>query len=122
MARDALERAVDASLIGATRQNPNRLDRLVKPIEVPHDRAPDAETVQQLAIEGFARTVADVLARRSRLLFLDARAAIAAAPTVARHLQTAINRDPALDRFMSEAKHFLLEPASTASAISTIRS
>jgi glycerol-3-phosphate dehydrogenase len=80
----------------------------VKPIEVPHDRVPDAATVQRLALEGFARTVTDVLARRSRLLFLDARAAIAAAPMVARHLQTVINRDPDLDQFMTEAKHFLL--------------
>jgi glycerol-3-phosphate dehydrogenase len=108
MARDALKHAVAAGLVSAARQNSARLDRLVKPIEVPHDRVPDAATVQRLALEGFARTVTDVLARRSRLLFLDARAAIAAAPMVARHLQTVINRDPDLDQFMTEAKHFLL--------------
>ena len=41
-----------------------------------------------------ARTVEDVLARRLRALFLDARASIAAAPTVARLLASELNRDP----------------------------
>ena len=40
-----------------------------------------------------ARTVEDVLARRTRLLFLDARAAIAKAPQIARELAEALGRD-----------------------------
>ena len=40
-----------------------------------------------------ARTVEDVLARRTRALLLDARASIAAAPTVARLLATELKRD-----------------------------
>jgi glycerol-3-phosphate dehydrogenase len=40
-----------------------------------------------------ARTVEDVLARRTRALFLDARAAVEAAPTVARELAKELARD-----------------------------
>lgn len=42
-----------------------------------------------------ARTVEDVLARRTRALFLDARAAIESAPAVAATLATELNRDAA---------------------------
>jgi glycerol-3-phosphate dehydrogenase len=42
-----------------------------------------------------ARTVEDVLARRTRLLFLDARAAVAKAPEVARELARELCRDEA---------------------------
>jgi len=41
-----------------------------------------------------ARTVEDVLARRTRALFLDARAAIEAAPAVADLLAKELGRDP----------------------------
>ena len=40
-----------------------------------------------------ARTIDDILARRTRLLFLDARAAIAAAPQVAQTMATELARD-----------------------------
>jgi glycerol-3-phosphate dehydrogenase len=40
-----------------------------------------------------ARTVEDVLARRLRMLFLDARAAIAAAPRVAALMAKELGRD-----------------------------
>jgi glycerol-3-phosphate dehydrogenase len=40
-----------------------------------------------------ARSVEDVLARRTRSLLLDARASIAAAPVVARLLASELNRD-----------------------------
>jgi glycerol-3-phosphate dehydrogenase len=40
-----------------------------------------------------ARTLDDVLARRTRALFLDARAALAMAPAAARLLADAIGRD-----------------------------
>ncbi|AFD08213.1 glycerol-3-phosphate dehydrogenase/oxidase [Solitalea canadensis] len=41
----------------------------------------------------FARTVEDILSRRVRLLFLDARAAVEAAPTVARLIANELNKD-----------------------------
>ena len=42
-----------------------------------------------------ARTVEDVLARRLRLLFLDARNAMAAAPVVAAIMRKELHRDAA---------------------------
>jgi glycerol-3-phosphate dehydrogenase len=42
-----------------------------------------------------ARTVEDVLARRTRVLFLDARAAVAMAPVVARIMARELHRDSA---------------------------
>lgn len=59
-----------------------------------------------------ARTVEDVLARRTRLLFLDARAALAKAPQVARELARELGRDEAwqksqLAAFEETAAHFL---------------
>lgn len=62
-------------------------------------RAPTDEEVDWLVHHAWARTVEDVLARRSRLLFLDVRAALAAAPAVARALERATGRDPDLDGF-----------------------
>lgn len=47
------------------------------------------------AREEMARTVEDVLARRTRALLLDARASIEAAPQVARLLAAELGRDPA---------------------------
>jgi glycerol-3-phosphate dehydrogenase len=60
-----------------------------------------------------ARTVEDVLARRTRLLFLDARAALAKAPEVARELARELGRDEAwqesqLRAFAETAKTFRL--------------
>jgi glycerol-3-phosphate dehydrogenase len=40
-----------------------------------------------------AVSVEDVLARRTRLLFLDAKGAIAAAPLVAKHMANVFNKD-----------------------------
>ncbi len=61
-----------------------------------------------------ARTVEDVLARRTRALFLDARAAIEAAPAVADLLAGESNRSEAwkindLKRFLETAKGYVLE-------------
>ena len=62
----------------------------------------------------YARSVEDVLARRSRLLFLHAQAAQAAAPAVAQVLQEELGREPGLQAFerlaASYAQHGL--PAS----------
>ena len=59
-----------------------------------------------------ARTVDDVLARRTRALFLNARAAIAAAPTVAAILAAELGHAPAwqqqqVDTFRQLAEGYL---------------
>lgn len=53
-----------------------------------------AEVLWQVRHE-MARTVEDVLARRTRFLMLDARASVAAAPSVARLLASELGRDAA---------------------------
>lgn len=59
----------------------------------------------------WARTVEDVLARRSRLLFLDAAAAADAAPEVARLLGEETGVDPRLDAFLALARRYGTLPA-----------
>ena len=64
-----------------------------------------------------ARTVEDVLARRSRALFLNTNAALAMAPEVARVLAQELSRDEAwqraqLDAFRETAAHFGIPAAS----------
>lgn len=53
-----------------------------------------------------AHTVEDVLARRSRVLFLDAQASLQLAPTVARILQEELTGDPALGAFEALARTY----------------
>jgi len=57
-----------------------------------------------------ARTVADVLARRSRLLFLDAAAAEAAAPAVSRILAEELGRDTPTEDFVALARQYRTVP------------
>jgi glycerol-3-phosphate dehydrogenase len=47
-----------------------------------------------------------MLARRSRLLFLDARQAAALAPRVAEILAEELGRDPELDAFLALAEQY----------------
>ncbi len=54
----------------------------------------------------YARTVEDVLARRSRLLFVDARRAQRLAPSVARILTMETGHDPMLEHFIQLAKRY----------------
>ena len=56
----------------------------------------------------YARTVEDMLARRSRLLFLDARLARRLAPSVAEILQAETGHDPQLAAFQSLTHKYLL--------------
>lgn len=61
----------------------------------------------------FAETVEDVLARRIRLLFLDAKAAMEAAPTVADCMKTLKGKDNTwknaqIEAFTNVAKHYLI--------------
>jgi glycerol-3-phosphate dehydrogenase len=55
----------------------------------------------------YALTVADVLSRRSRLLFLDARSAHDLAPRVASIIQTELGCDPQLEAFRRLARQYL---------------
>jgi glycerol-3-phosphate dehydrogenase len=62
-----------------------------------------------------ARTIDDVLARRTRCLFLEARAALEAAPAVAELLATELGRDQAwqaqqVSDFTAIAQHYLIQP------------
>ena len=59
----------------------------------------------------YAQTVEDVLARRSRLVFLDARKAIDLAPAVADILRDELGADPHLDAFLALAQQYLHVPA-----------
>ena len=59
----------------------------------------------------YACTVEDVLARRSRLLFLDARKAIELAPAVAGILRDELGVDAQLDAFLALAQQYLDVPA-----------
>jgi glycerol-3-phosphate dehydrogenase len=59
----------------------------------------------------YAVTVEDMLARRSRLLFLDARLAASLAPRVAALLQEETGLDPALSDFERLTQHYLDLPA-----------
>jgi glycerol-3-phosphate dehydrogenase len=58
----------------------------------------------------YARTVEDVLARRSRLLFLDAKAAAAAAPAVAAVLSQELGVAVPTDDFLQLAQRYLTLP------------
>ena len=58
----------------------------------------------------YACTVEDVLARRSRMLFLDARQAMAVAPAVADILREELDADPRLEAFLALAPQYLQVP------------
>ena len=60
----------------------------------------------------YAIRVEDVLARRSRMLFLDAKLAAHLAPAVADILQSETGQDPDLPGFLSLAKQYVLQPKS----------
>lgn len=59
----------------------------------------------------YARTVEDVLARRSRLLFLDAQLAGSVASSVGRVLRDELGVDPKTDAFSALARSYLHLPA-----------
>lgn len=70
-----------------------------------------AAMVRFAARHEYAHTVEDVLARRWRLLFLDAALAARIAPAVATILQEETGSDPGLDAFLSLAQDYLRWPA-----------
>lgn len=67
--------------------------------------------VRYAALYEYARTVEDVLARRSRLLFLDAALAARLAPQVGRLLQENTGQDPKTEEFVALATQYLHRPA-----------
>lgn len=58
----------------------------------------------------YARTVEDVLARRSRLLFLDASLAASVAPRTAEIMRQELNIDVKLNEFLELARHYRTLP------------
>jgi glycerol-3-phosphate dehydrogenase len=84
-----------------------------------HDALPySAAEVLWAVREEMARTVEDVLARRTRALFLNARAAIAMAPRVAALMARELDRDcgweaDQIQAFERTASGFLLETESS---------
>jgi glycerol-3-phosphate dehydrogenase len=99
----------DLPAVHALSQDDPSLDALL------HPRLPfKLREVVWAARHEMARTVEDVLARRTRALFLDARAAIEAAPTVADLLARELQRSEAwktkdLESFVQTAKGYLYE-------------
>lgn len=77
-----------------------------------HELAPGlTEAMVRFAVRyEYARTVEDVLARRSRLLFLDAAQAAAVAPQAARIVQEETGCDPALEAFLALAEQYQQVP------------
>lgn len=96
-----------AAILELTKENPEWAQKL----------HPDYEYIKAEVIwavrNEMARTVEDVLARRVRMLFLDARAAIVTAPSVAHLLAIELNKDESWEKkqvaeFISVAKGYLL--------------
>jgi glycerol-3-phosphate dehydrogenase len=79
-----------------------------------HPRLPYLTAEAKWAIDSeMARTIEDVLSRRTRALLLDVKAAVEAAPRVARLLAEKLSRDPAwetkqVQEFSALAKHYSL--------------
>lgn len=93
MAMDATDRALEVAGLNAGPSRTSDLalanDARVGPVPV----APSADDVARFALFEQARTVEDVLARRARTLFLDARLAGSIAPAVSRTLAQTLGRD-----------------------------
>lgn len=91
MAEDTIDRA--AELAGL----PSR--RCTTPDIPIHKTSTEARTEEELVVravrEEMARTVEDVLARRTRTLFLDARASIDLAPKIAERMAKELGKDTA---------------------------
>lgn len=70
------------------------------------------ENIRNFIENEMAVTIEDVLARRTRLLFLDAKAAVKTAPLVAKCMATVLNKNEEwinaeIDNFMLLAKNFM---------------
>jgi glycerol-3-phosphate dehydrogenase len=103
MAEDAVDHAIVLGLL------PDR-PCVTRDLAV-HNPGSHEDDAGWFARHQMARTVEDVLARRTRLLFLDTRAALAKAPQVARELAKELGRDEAWQRaqlaeFEKTANHY----------------
>jgi glycerol-3-phosphate dehydrogenase len=104
MAEDAVDHAI---VIGQLDERPC----VTRDLRI-RDPGSLADSAAWFARHEMARTVEDVLARRTRLLFLDTRAALAKAPQVALELAQELGRDEAwrgaqLKNFRKTATHFM---------------
>jgi glycerol-3-phosphate dehydrogenase len=93
MGEEVVDRAASFAGLPA-RACPTATVPLVSPLAGAEAEEPTDDFVRRAAQLGMARTVEDVLSRRSRLLLRDARAAAAAAPRVAAVLAAALGRAP----------------------------
>jgi glycerol-3-phosphate dehydrogenase len=105
MAEDAVDHAI---VLGSLIERPS----VTRDLEI-HNPGSHDDDAGWFARHEMARTVEDVLARRTRLLFLDTRAALGKAPQVARELARELGRDEAwqesqLKAFSETANHFRL--------------
>jgi glycerol-3-phosphate dehydrogenase len=105
MAEDAVDHAI---VLGELEERPC----VTRELRI-HDPGDHDDSAAWFARNEMARTVEDVLARRTRLLFLDARAALAKAPQVAHELARELDRDQAweqaqLDAFKKTAANYLV--------------
>ncbi len=105
MAEDAVDHAL---VIGAFEERPS----VTRDLRI-HDPGTHDDSAAWFARHEMARSVEDVLARRTRLLFLNARAALEKAPQVARELAQELGRDEAwqqsqLSTFKQTAAHYLV--------------
>lgn len=105
MAEDAVDHAI---VLGHLQERPC----ITRDLPV-HNPGEHEDSAAWFARHEMARTVEDVLARRTRLLFLDVRAAIAKAPQVARELAKELGRDESwqqlqLSSFNETANHFIV--------------
>lgn len=102
-----IQAAPDASIYGSEAVAVARLPG------AEHELAPGLSEamIRYAARHEYALTVEDVLARRSRLLFLDAALAMALAPAVADILSAETGLDPRLSDFLTLAQDYLRWPA-----------
>jgi len=106
--RHMAEDAVDHAIVLARLEERDCVTRTLR-IHKPEEEIP---TAAWFARHEMARTVEDVLARRTRVLFLNAQATLAMAPSVAQELAHELGRDEAWQRaqladFANVAQHFL---------------
>jgi glycerol-3-phosphate dehydrogenase len=105
MAQEAVDVAVRTAALPAARSNTERL--LLCSV-------PQKPEIAYAARREMARTPEDALARRDRVLFLDAREALERAPSAARVLAHELNRDDAwcaeqVGRFEALARRYTLQ-------------
>ncbi len=108
MAEDAVDHAI---VLGRLEERPG----LTRDLRI-HDPGNHEASAAWFVRHEMARTVEDVLARRTRLLFLNARAALAQAPTVAQEMAQALGRDRAwqeaqIAQFAATARCYLPPPS-----------